>query len=882
MTDFPTDQYGYIYDITALNLIVLYLSVSFSIINLFFKSLYKKISNFISFSSKKSPLYYLFTDYSKDHLLSLLSDFKEKEFLKIVLLQKEQSTQSGTELKKILSLNNVEVVSSDIDSLALEALMNRHGNRKKIFISVYETERLNIQFAFTALKAFKKVYKDETFAYEEFLKKQEERNNLIEPIHFSLINLNKSEKKQTLYYDYQLDNDSIFTFKVENGPDGENFYFPNVKNNQWWLGNKDLGIASTNKFDSIKVIKTSSKQLLNGQNPIYLYDVVIDFLNIGSKTVQSVGADQWRLAISNLKNKLSDNTFYINFNDPSFENHFKYEEQSFGSIRFFNEHRSLSNLFIFQNPLFSFTSKEKFKEKLKINLQLFGFGKMNQSLLDRFVPVFQGPIGNDIRVEAINYLHDSPNSEVNYDQKVLLKEFMIRNAKSTDYFQFPNLYQLSELKRDLRNHHTLNDHLTNLFDTKTTSDNSQKRVNFEILEADINIFSIALGSDPVFNLQIAFQTKSLLDKKLFYHQNKKEKTSKKIYLFVYIKDVEFGFKNLKKSLGENFSNIPFFSSKIDADQSKDNVVIITYGDRPFFQLFSEQKEYDFTILAQRQNFLYSVKNEKDFGHLFNEFSLKSSLFEERSKNKLRYLNTSISIKDKSNHSLENIQHNFDNFNDYIFNDEQSFNEYFENNKYNQKSVELFSFNSWWSNRMSYGDRYSSFEAILSLRNKLNIVGFDLEYKNNNADKKEKLSLYWDYFKSLKENSDLLELIQATEHNRWTSFKALNGDLPYPISKLEFNEDLNKLDLNLVYRANGKTISACLTTNKGLNDFKDKMIKKFDERYDFDTKNSSEIIKINRLRLEHKLDNIIYFNDIDTMLFLNILLEGTNFQLTKLR
>jgi hypothetical protein len=100
--------------------------------------------------------------------------------------------------------------------------------------------------------------------------------------------------------------------------------------------------------------------------------------------------------------------------------------------------------------------------------------------------------------------------------------------------------------------------------------------------------------------------------------------------------------------------------------------------------------------------------------------------------------------------------------------------------------------------------------------------------------------------------------------------------------LEFNEDLNKLDLNLVYRANGKTISACLTTNNGLNDFKDKMIKKFDERYDFDTKNSSEIIKINRLRLEHKLDNIIYFNDIDTMLFLNILLEGTNFQLTKLR
>ena len=87
------------------------------------------------------------------------------------------------------------------------------------------------------------------------------------------------------------------------------------------------------------------------------------------------------------------------------------------------------------------------------------------------------------------------------------------------------------------------------------------------------------------------------------------------------------------------------------------------------------------------------------------------------------------------------------------------------------------------NKMSYGDRYSSFEAILSLRNKLNIAGFDLEYKNNNADKKEKLSLYWDYFKSLKENNQLLQQIQATEHNRWTSFKALNDFKDEMIKKI---------------------------------------------------------------------------------------------------
>jgi len=908
LNDFPADNFSFIYDLTAINLIILYLSISFAVVYLFFKSLSKKTNNYQTFIKKakrKSPLYYFFTNYSYDTLLSLLSSFKEQEFLKIVLLQKEQSTQDGQELKKILSLNNIEVVTADVDSLAIQALMSRHRGRKKIFISAYHEDRLNIQFAFAALNAIKKNHQK---AFQTYHKITNTINDFdTKNIKLSLVNLEEKKDLSTIYYDFHLppthpsENPSptfsSFTFKVIDAPDGEKFFFPRILKDKtnWWVGNQETKVpvfknGKINHFDSITI---STKNDSIGDKKATIYVVSIHFLNPEYGTIPSLtfnAADcELNDAIKTLKTKLSDNTFFVNFTDPSFENHFRYEEESFGSIRFFNEHRSLSNLFIFHNPLIAFTGNKEFEKKLNINVQLFGFGKMNQAMLDRLIPAFQGPKGNHIHIDAINYLHDSSSSEVNYNQKVLTKGFYAKlGKKHPDYFPAPNLFKLNEIQKDLRNFNSLNSHLNHLFEPANT--NPQLRNSFNIFDADVNLFSIALGSDPVFNLQIAFQTKALLKKKMFYMKKGQQLKSRKIYLFVYVKDSEFTIKNLQKQLDFQTNNdeLPFYSSKKEADNlCKDDVVIITYGDRPIFQLFSEQQEFDFTTLAQRQNFIYSKKgyDELLFSHLFNEFGIKSNAFDERAKNQLNHL---------EKQALKVGEKRYSNFKDYVIKDPKVLKEYFEINDRNFHNIDNYSFDLWWKkDSTSYGDRYSSFESVLSLKNKLNLVGFDLELIKPIKDQtqpihgqklskvSEQIDIYGAYMNALIENNSILNLIQQTEHNRWSAYKALNGDLPFPISKLSFPGDASNVDINLIYRGNKKTITACLTTNQGLKAFKEKMLEVYDDTYRAISTTNNLVFTINRNRLVRKLDNIIYFNDIDTMLFIHVLLEGTNFKLVKL-
>jgi hypothetical protein len=827
--------------------------------------------------------------------------------LKVVLLQKEQSTQAGQELKKILSLNNIEVVTADVDSLAIQALMSRHRGRKKIFISAYNEDRFNIQFAFAALNAIKKIHHKALQMYKKNTKTINDFNT--KSISLSLKNLDDKKDLSTIYYDFKLPTEynpqnqtspvSSFTFKVTNGPDGEKFYFPHLlkDKNNWLVGNRETNVpvfenGMINQFDSITI---STKNPLKSDKETSIFNVIIHFVNpkYGNQSLSFNGSDnELNNAIKTLKTNLSANTFFVNFTDPSFENHFRYEEESFGSIRFFNEHRSLSNSFIFNNPLMAFVSKDQFRKKINVNVQLFGFGKMNQALLDRLIPAFQGPKGNKIHIDAINYLHDSANSVVNYDQKVLTKGFFAKQeTKHPDYFPPPNLFEINEIQEDLRNYNSLNGHLNNLFEPTNT--NIQLKRSFNIFDADVNLFSIALGSDPVFNLQIAFQTKKLLKKKLFYMEKGQQLKSKKIYLFVYVKDSEFTINNLQKNLDFKTNNdeLPFYSSKKEADTlSNDNVVIITYGDRPFLQLFSEQQEVDFTTLAQRQNFIYSKKSHDEllFPHLFNEFGIKSNSFDERAKKQLFNLHEQHEKVEKHNDKQ------FSKFKDYVIQDSKVLEEYFVVNARNFNRIDNYSFDLWWKKEStSHGDRYSSFEAVLSLKNKLNLIGFDLEIikplnikkeivdKNEASNTTKKIEVYAPYFNAIIKNKKTLDLIQQTEHNRWSAYKALNGDLPFPISKLSLSEDYSKIEITPIYRGNQKTITACLTTNQGLKSFKKKMLELYDNTFGSNSFKMNETFKINRNRLVRKIDNIIYFNDIDTLLFIHVLLEGTNFKLVKL-
>lgn len=91
-------------------------------------------------------------------------------------------------------------------------------------------------------------------------------------------------------------------------------------------------------------------------------------------------------------------TFFISYQDPSFEHRYNYASDSHGLISFFSEYDWASSMFVFQNPAFrliDFERVKKVKEKTnsrpKFHIDYIGFGGINKALLQKMITFYYLP-----------------------------------------------------------------------------------------------------------------------------------------------------------------------------------------------------------------------------------------------------------------------------------------------------------------------------------------------------------------------------------------------------------------------------------------------------------------------------------------------------------
>ena len=819
---FLTANNALIYFMLIVHLFGFYLSLSYTAINLLFRNFQRKLINFIRFIfiNQNATIYYIFTDFDRQEIVSLLDKFKDREFVKVVLTQNEQSTQLGQELRKIITLNSVEVVTASLTSSSIEAIISRYHSKKRILISFYKEDQMNVQFAEAALNSIQSLHQKEIKAFDEIKILMEGNESLQQTIRRIKTHGNTS------VYDYK----NRFQFSMINHDETQIDFYPREFNSFWYLG-----FVNTTQENNVNINTITFESSMKGSK----LKAKISFSN-GSEKLVDLPKNTLITHIKNLREKINQTQFFVNVRNSSFENYLKFEEKSYGSIRFFNEYRSISNQFVFKNSLYDILGPEKMAKKNKINIRLLGFGRMNQAILDRILPAYQGPEENELSVVPINFDKENLKYKVKYDSKILAKA--LRNDLKTgkdDYFEDFHLYQMNEeLEFDLSNTNLLNKFLTEDF----------KSLHHPYLESDANLFMIACGNDSFFNLHIAFQLQATLAK-LFDAMDeskadpKKVNVPKKAYIFVYLRQRQWYEENKYQHI---------FKSIQEANQNEVAIPIISFGENTLFNLFSEHREEHFTELARHQNFIYSTKNGDLLFHgLYNqpEIKIQAAQHEESTK---RFEALIPSIEELA---------------------------FFYNSIARSASlIQEYSFYYWWGKNTSYNDRLSSYEAALNLRQKLNLMGFDLHYQepkvlsskiqlSSENNHQQDIKAYFTTLRKIAKEKDILTLLQRMEHNRWTAYKMLMGDLPFAKPKIKVN-----LDDTIKYRNAAKTLTACLTTNAGLAEFKDyvlDLVKKDSSKSDLSLK-----------KVERKLDEIIFLNDIDTLVYLHILLVGTKFEIKK--
>jgi hypothetical protein len=254
-------------------------------------------------------------------------------------------------------------------------------------------------------------------------------------------------------------------------------------------------------------------------------------------------------------------TFYVSYQDPSFQERYNFLQDSYGHIRFNNEYEWNATKFVFVNPitrLMNFDFKKFMKveaeayptkveaelSKQRFAIHFLGFGRINQALLSQMIPAYQFPLDAPI----IQYLVvNAPQSDADaplcrgadFAKRFAAAAFA---GKEGHLPQWDNL-AIHDAAFDLDNEAALEEYADLLFrqiynpeEAPYTAKEAQNYGN----RASQAILIISLGSS-IKNLEIATKLRQLLKQKQFFYSlaQDENRLKKDIILYPYVKERDF-------------------------------------------------------------------------------------------------------------------------------------------------------------------------------------------------------------------------------------------------------------------------------------------------------------------------------------------------------
>lgn len=632
-----------------------------------------------------------------------------------------------------------------------------------------------------------------------------------------------------------------------------------------------------------------------------------------------------------MKKRVNQYSIFVSYQDIQFESKFNYEKSSNGIIRFFNEYNWAAIGFAFDNPitkLIDYDPKD-FKEglspskNLDINVNMFGFGAINQAILDRIVSTYQLDDENNLITyhaidqnaeEVVKHYYNNYLAEIliNHKGEYLAdssekseaeKERITRQEKDK-YLDIPEIMKLHKHTADLNNDGDLIDYVRNEIIAKFSGENPQQ-----------NFINIIAAGTSVRNAEVALKLHDLL-KKLFEKEGIDIPSKLKsgfIPIFVYIKEEDFFVDSTTDDQQTIYESIDEFL--LDKVGAFDPFPIIVFG----------RKGYIFNQTVSEETGIINIA--KIVGRAYWDQRNRVDDHSKSDKEKLGkdYFFSGSDMVEERKH-FESLL-TLDKLYDYIHKMCGSFDTYL----LKEDGLDLDA--EWY--KSDYRTRASNFSSSIGMKTKLQILGYDLlpydtllrefqeektprsirfmndfnHYLQSNPSSKKSKQLIAqamdeynlrgcrDIYTSLihtdeakKEEVSLckarIDSLAKIEHNRWSAFCISRGDIPYEKKYFSFGSPLVPFSgLQPIFKNGEKTIHACLTTNgqRGLKAFAVNELMNINEKYkqltdhdkweDFSTPLGQKYLAESK-----RIISTIWNFDLSNVLALRYILQGSGFVL----
>ena len=486
----------------------------------------------------------------------------------------------------------------------------------------------------------------------------------------------------------------------------------------------------------------------------------------------------------------------------------RFEELTDGRIKYINRHRHVAYNFIERYPLTKFMDKDHIdyetgtlKNNVDINVYLIGYGSTNQQILlasvanNQFLTIEKENEKKIVKNKLVNYYvynnSDNIGKNMNHQYHRFEYEANFFKGREDEFFDEPIKVKPAEI--NLRPKTDIN--------SKEFYSNLQEDIK-KTKKEDINYIIISIGNE-IENIDFA--------EKLTSKVNEWD-VSGNTYIFVRINDSSVEENYAREKL--NYKEQKQYSGSVEI-----NGIVLSHKDEVENKKNNEKKKYYF--FGETDKIVFNFNN-----------LIKQELY-----SAARKRNAAYEIEKKIDAEYEKLNNE-------------------EKKKYNRKTTALkqkreqhYLTKSWYAK--SQIERNSNLFAILSIRTKLNLLGYDL-LKPDNVDDYESVGknknqidsvneevsfedFYNKYFieeerkvkftyKYVNEKNKIFDkkiyqhgleyfetkrtYMAMQEHMRWTAFMLCMGMIPS--TKKEVIEDVNNGKDYLVRRKHG-----CITTFEGL-------------------------------------------------------------------
>lgn len=314
---------------------------------------------------------------------------------------------------------------------------------------------------------------------------------------------------------------------------------------------------------------------------------------------------------------------YVSYQNAETREKFNHYNDSEGRIILFNEYASVAERFVFENPLGrqipcdSECLKKGIlsEENWNMSVHVLGFGKINRSILDHLIPVYQSSSSvRPLEVVAIDRKESLLEETEKYRRKF---ESSSEVFKQDSFYPQCDYFSLEACRYDLLSRGEIFRYI-------------QEKI-LPRLEKGLNLTLIIACGDSLTNAQIAFKIRDGLKKIAFEnHLAFSENFMKRLILYVYVKENDFlhptefhvdRMKTMEKTDSEYWR---FYESDRrylfeNGFHSEDSFRAEEYRDEeiPIFVFGREgdlpQSEDELSVFSKRHSLLYcTVHNETQF------------------------------------------------------------------------------------------------------------------------------------------------------------------------------------------------------------------------------------------------------------------------------